>query len=355
MNAIKREKLSSATLEWWDLHGRKDLPWQHRPTPYRVWVSEVMLQQTQVKSVIRYFDPFMTRFPSVESLASASQDEVLAQWTGLGYYSRARNLHKAAQAVVNQFGGTFPDDLTNLQTLPGIGRSTAGAILSLAFGLRAPILDGNVKRVLARVHAVAGAPAKASTLNTLWALAEEHTPEHRFGHYTQAMMDLGATLCTRSKPQCLICPLQEICTARQQGTPTAYPQASARKDIPNKHVHMLIAQTSDGSILLEKRPPSGVWASLWSLPEFEDRAALCNWLAQHRMGLRADMTELEPFRHTFSHFHLNVTPVLAQTGSGQLIMDSASHVWFQGGKPPGGFAAPVKSLLDSYLIHPISS
>lgn len=342
-------KLAQAVLSWWDKHGRKDLPWQQNPTPYRVWVSEIMLQQTQVSSVMRYFDEFMQRFPTVEALAKADQDAVLAQWTGLGYYSRARNLHKAAREITTRFNGELPSDLLQLQSLPGIGRSTAGAIASLAHNQRAAILDGNVKRVLARVHAVEGAPAKASTLNALWSLAEQHTPEQRFGHYTQAMMDLGATLCTRSKPQCLICPLADRCIASHQGNPTAYPQKAARKDIPSKAVHMLIAQAPDGTILLQKRPPSGVWASLWSLPEFDDHAALCNWLAQRHIGLSADLIAQETFRHTFSHFHLDITPVLAKLNTTGTVMDDNRQVWYKGGPPPGGFAAPVKRLLNNHL------
>lgn len=345
-------ELAEAVLGWWDIHGRKDLPWQQDPTPYRVWVSEIMLQQTQVSSVMRYFDPFMQRFPNVESLATADQDAVLAQWTGLGYYSRARNLHKAAREVTTRFEGKFPSDLLQLQTLPGVGRSTAGAIASLAFGQQAAILDGNVKRVLARVHAVEGPPAKASTIKTLWSLAEQHTPNSRFAHYTQAMMDLGATLCTRSNPQCLICPLNNRCTASHQGNPTAYPQKAARKDIPTKQVVMLIAQVPDGSILLEKRPPSGIWASLWSLPEFEDKTSLFNWLAQQHLGLRADLRVQEGFRHTFSHFHLDITPILAKLDSTGRVMDDNRQVWYKGGPPPGGFAAPVKRLLNSHLEEP---
>jgi len=346
MSPHKTLPLAESVLDWWDIHGRKDLPWQKNPTPYRVWVSEIMLQQTQVSSVLRYFDPFMQQFPTVQSLAAADQDAVLAQWTGLGYYSRARNLHKA---IVSRFAGEFPRDLLQLQTLPGVGRSTAGAIASLAFSEKAAILDGNVKRVLARVHAVEGAPAKASTLKLLWALAEQYTPDTRTGHYTQAMMDLGATLCTRTNPQCLICPLEARCTARQQGNPTAYPQRAARKDIPSKQVVMLIAQRPDGSILLEKRPPSGVWASLWSLPEFEDKAAMCNWLAQQHLGLRADLQAQESFRHTFSHYHLDIHPMLAKLDARGKVMDDGRQVWYKGGPPPGGFAAPVKRLLNSHL------
>lgn len=349
MTAAESQTLAQAVLAWWDIHGRKDLPWQRDPTPYRVWVSEIMLQQTQVASVMRYYDAFMQRFPTVQALAKADQDAVLAQWTGLGYYSRARNLHKAAREVTTRFDGNFPADPTQLQTLPGIGRSTAGAIASLAFGERAAILDGNVKRVLARVHAVPGAPAQSSTLKQLWSLAEQHTPESRFGHYTQAMMDLGATVCTRGRPQCLICPLQQRCLARQQGNPDAYPQRAARKTLPVKRVVMLIGQLADGGILLEKRPPRGVWASLWSLPEFDDETALYNWLAQQHLGLRADLRPQESFRHTFSHYHLDIAPVLAKLDSRGKVMDDDRQVWYKGGPPPGGFAAPVKRLLNTHL------
>lgn len=308
-----------------------------------------MLQQTQVVTVLRYFDAFMQRFPTLESLAQADQDAVLAQWTGLGYYSRARNLHKAAQQVSSQLSGELPRDSSQLQALPGIGRSTAGAILSLAFGQCAAILDANVKRVLARVHAVEGAPTKVSTMNTLWALAESYTPKQRFGDYTQAMMDLGATLCTRTKPQCLICPLQDRCTASHQSNPTDYPQRAIRKAIPSKQVLMLIAQAPDGAILLEKRPPSGIWASLWSLPEFDDQNALSHWLTQQHTLLNVDTMHQESFRHTFSHFHLDITPVIAKLDTSSIIMDDDLLVWYKGGTPPGGFAAPIKRLLNSYL------
>jgi len=348
-SAVESGQLATAVLEWWDVHGRKDLPWQHNTTPYRVWVSEIMLQQTQVSAVIRYYDAFMQRFPDVLALADAEQDEVLSQWTGLGYYSRARNLHKAAQDVRDRFDGQFPDNTADLQTLSGIGRSTAGAIASLAFGKQAAILDGNVKRVLARVYAVEGLPAKASTLNTLWALAEDNTPTERFGNYTQAMMDLGATLCKRTKPQCLICPLQNICVAKAQGNQIEYPQKTNRKTLPSKQTHLLLAKAPDGSILLEKRPPTGIWASLWSLPEFEDRAALCNWLAYKKLKLTADLSHLPSFRHTFSHYHLDITPVLAELEPNTQVMDGDRQVWYKGGQPPGGLAAPIKKLLEQQL------
>ncbi len=205
------EQFQHSILDWFDQHGRHDLPWQQAQTPYRVWVSEIMLQQTQVATVIPYFQRFMARFPDVGALAAAEQDEVLHLWTGLGYYARARNLHKAARLVVNNWGGEFPQTLEGMESLPGIGRSTAGAILAMACGIRAPILDGNVKRVLARYACVEGWPGQTAVQKQLWALAEEYTPSRRVGDYTQAMMDLGATLCTRSKPACVLCPLQLDC------------------------------------------------------------------------------------------------------------------------------------------------
>ena len=222
------EQFSSAVLDWYDEHGRHDLPWQQGINPYRVWVSEIMLQQTQVSTVLNYFDRFMQALPTVQALAEAPEDEVLHLWTGLGYYTRARNLQKAAKIVVAQHGGEFPRSVEQLTELPGIGRSTAGAIASISMGIRAPILDGNVKRVLARYTAQAGYPGEPKVANQLWATAERFTPLQRANHYTQAMMDMGATLCTRSKPSCLICPLQRGCVAHLHGEETRYPEPKPR-------------------------------------------------------------------------------------------------------------------------------
>ncbi|RZU38321.1 A/G-specific DNA-adenine glycosylase [Fluviicoccus keumensis] len=299
-----------AVLDWFDRHGRHDLPWQQAVTPYRVWVSEIMLQQTQVSTVMPYYERFMARFPTVADLAAASQDEVLQHWAGLGYYARGRNLHKAAQAVMAQ-GGEFPDTLAGLEALSGVGRSTAGAILALGFGQRGIILDGNVKRVLARCFAVEGDPAGTAALARLWALAEELTPHQRSGPYVQAMMDLGATLCTRSKPMCLYCPLQSRCQAFALGTPTAFPHKKAAKAQPVKSAFFLIFDNPRGEQLWVRRPSSGIWGGLWCLPEVavESEAELRAVLAE-RFGLaQADLQYLPPFRHTFSHYHLELRPV----------------------------------------------
>ncbi|MEJ2095511.1 MAG: A/G-specific adenine glycosylase, partial [Gammaproteobacteria bacterium] len=229
---MANDKLARKLLAWFENHGRHDLPWQENPTPYRVWVSEIMLQQTQVKTVIPYYQRFMTRFPDVACLARAGQDEVLHVWTGLGYYARARNLHRAAKEITQSHHGHFPETLVGLMALPGIGRSTAGAILSLAMGQRAVILDGNVKRVLARYHAVSGWPGKVAVQNQLWALADDHTPAKRVTEYTQAIMDLGATICIRRDPRCESCPLKDSCLACAQGKPNDYPSSRAAKSKP---------------------------------------------------------------------------------------------------------------------------
>ncbi len=345
--------LAAAAISWWREHGRKDLPWQQDPTPYRVWVSEIMLQQTQVQTVLGYFDAFMQRFPTLQSLAEASQDDVLQRWTGLGYYARARNLHKAAQHASEHFSGDLPADQDKLESLPGIGRSTAAAIMSLAHQQRATILDGNVKRVLARYHAIEGWPGERATLEALWARAEEHTPDEDSRIYSQAMMDLGATLCTRSNPHCLLCPLQAGCVG--QHAPQHYPGKKARKPLPVKATTLLIAVDGDGSVLLEKRPSHGIWGGLWSFPEFADKSALCNWLARNYYPPTRDLETLPEFRHTFSHYHLDITPVRADVSRTHRqaghTMDGDKHVWYKredetDSNAPGGFAAPVARLLN---------
>ena len=259
-------------LAWFADHGRHDLPWQRDPSPYGVWVSEIMLQQTQVATVIPYYERFMARFPDLAALAEAPLDEVLAHWSGLGYYARARNLHRAARQAMAEHGGRLPETIDALQALPGIGRSTAGAILSLALGQRHPILDGNVKRVLARHAAVAGWPGKAAVQRTLWELAEARTPRRRVADYNQAMMDLGATLCTRARPACERCPVAADCRAREQGLQTDYPGPRPRRELPERQVQMLLVRDPQGRVLLERRPPQGVWGGLWCLPELATEA-----------------------------------------------------------------------------------
>lgn len=342
------EQFQQRLLAWFDIHGRKDLPWQQGISPYRVWVSEIMLQQTQVASVIGYFNRFIARFPTVRSLAEAELDEVLQHWAGLGYYARARNLHKTAQIIAaNQ--GCFPQTVEELSALPGIGRSTAGAILSIACGQSQPILDGNVKRVLARFHAVCGWPGDNKVAAGLWQIAEKYTPMQRTGDYTQAMMDLGATLCTRSKPLCEICPIAIGCQARQQGSVKQFPEAKPRKDLPVKQVYFLLLQDGENRILLEKRPPVGIWGGLWSLPEFADLQAFQDWCRQGDYRIDSSQT-LPSQRHSFSHYHLDYTPLLATLENPiNNVMEDGRAVWYKAGDIDTlGLPTPIKRLLTTH-------
>ena len=337
-------------LAWFDRHGRKNLPWQQNPTPYRVWVSEIMLQQTQVGTVIPYYQRFMQRFPTVTALADAGQDEVLALWSGLGYYARGRNLHRAAVQIRDQYGGELPLDSKALQALPGIGRSTAGAILALAAGRRQPILDGNVKRVLARHAAVAGWPGQTAVQAVLWQLAERYTPERRVGDYTQAMMDLGALVCTRSRPGCGHCPLAADCRAYAAGRQAEYPGKKPKRELPLKTTRMLLLQTADRRVLLEKRPPSGVWGGLWGFPECSPQMTVEDW-CQQRLGVTP--VRLQPWavlRHTFSHFQLDISPIrvsLEHSPGTDMVLEAERWQWCDPAKPfAGGVAAPVQKLLS---------
>lgn len=335
---------SGAVLDWYHRHGRHDLPWQQDTTPYRVWVSEIMLQQTQVSTVIDYYQRFMDRFPDVQSLASAPLDEVLHLWTGLGYYARARNLHKTAQAVCEQHDGQFPTDIEALIALPGIGRSTAGAILALAMGKRGVILDGNVKRVLCRYYAINSWSGESRTLAQLWQIAEDITPDNQVAAYTQAMMDLGATLCTRSKPDCPRCPLQTGCQARLLDMTAVLPVSKPKKTLPQKQTLMILYYQDATSVMLQQRQATGLWGGLWSLPECEDDAALVDWLQRYG-GERVGQWPV--LRHTFSHFHLDITPVLVRAGDPDRCLDSAGTLWYPlDHSVKLGLAAPVKKLLD---------
>ena len=343
--AFDDESFGEAVLGWYDRHGRKDLPWQQRITPYRVWVSEIMLQQTQVSTVLGYFDRFMDALPTVEALAAAEEDEVLHLWTGLGYYSRARNLHKTAKLIVAEHGGEFPRDVEQLADLPGIGRSTAGAIASLSMGLRAPILDGNVKRVLARYVAQQGYPGEPKVARQLWEAAERFTPQQRVNHYTQAMMDLGATLCTRSKPSCLLCPLKDGCRAHLLGRETEFPVPKPRKALPQKRTLMPLLANPDGAILLYRRPSMGLWGGLWSLPELDDLSALDPLAERHALQLQ-ERRELPSLTHTFSHFQLAIEPWLIRVEPQAGTVAEADWLWYNLATPPRlGLAAPVKTLL----------
>jgi A/G-specific adenine glycosylase len=294
-------------IAWQQVHGRHDLPWQQTRDPYAVWVSEIMLQQTQVSAVIGYYGRFMARFPTIASLAAASQDEVMQHWSGLGYYSRARNLHHAAQTIMREHGGVFPQDFTQIQTLKGIGRSTAAAISVFSFQQPQTILDGNVKRVLARLHAVDGWPGLPLIEKRLWSLAESLLPAKNLPAYIQGLMDFGATLCTRSKPRCHDCPMQGECQAFQQQRVAQLPVSKPRKAIPEKQTTMLMI-LDGGEILLEKRPDKGIWGGLWSFPECQpDQISVQQ--TQERYGMQAESLEgLPVLWHTFTHFKLEITP-----------------------------------------------
>ncbi|MGZ5576990.1 MAG: A/G-specific adenine glycosylase [Methylobacter sp.] len=332
-------------LAWFDQHGRKDLPWQKDLTPYRVWISETMLQQTQVATVIPYFNTFIEKFPDIKSLANAPVDEVLHLWSGLGYYARARNLHKTAQLIAER--GRFPDTLDELTALPGIGLSTAGAILSIAFNKSHPILDGNVKRVLARFRAVSGWPGNSAVNKELWALSAKLTPIDRVANYTQAMMDLGATVCTRSKPACEACPLNAECLARRENNVSAYPTPKPAKTLPIKQLTLLLLSNADDRILLEKRPPTGIWGGLWSLPEFDSIAEAHDWCLARNIHI-VDQQTLATRRHTFSHYHLDYTPLLVRSDNPiNFVMEADQTVWYKTEQLNKlGLAAPIKQLLQ---------
>jgi A/G-specific adenine glycosylase len=341
------DSFARCILEWQRVHGRHDLPWQRAPTPYRVWVSEIMLQQTQVATVIPYYERFVARFPDVAALAGAQLDEVLHLWSGLGYYARARNLHAAAQRVCDGYDGALPEDFEALQSLPGIGRSTAGAILALACGQRHPILDGNAKRVLARFHSVEGWTGDARVERELWTRAEAHTPEVDVARYTQAMMDLGATVCTRSRPACDRCPLGDDCVARAVGRQHELPTPRPRKSLPVRRARMLIAINADGAVLLERRAPAGIWGGLWSFPELGGDEGAEAWI-ERRLGCRAGAAEEWPaLRHSFTHFHLDIVPIVAHVGGGtSRVMEHPGFVWYKEDAPVAlGLASPVRSLI----------
>ncbi len=327
-------EFAGRVLTWFDQYGRKDLPWQQAVTPYRVWVSEIMLQQTQVATVIPYFTRFMTRFPTLSDLAAAPLDDVLHHWTGLGYYARARNLHKAAQQAVDRHGGELPADLDALSALPGIGRSTAGAILSLGMGQRAAILDGNVKRVLSRHEALAGDPAQADILRRFWQVAEQYTPPRRAPHYNQAMMDLGAMICTRSRPACALCPLIASCRGHAEGNPTLYPQKKRKMAAPERSTRMLLQLNDQGQVWLQQRPPSGLWGGLWTFPELAlDDAA-------------PEGHDWPAFWHVFTHFRLHIHPRLIRAETVNPVSGPSGQWVTLDPLPALGVPAPVQQLLQ---------
>ncbi|MCE2571388.1 A/G-specific adenine glycosylase [Motilimonas eburnea] len=343
-------------LAWYDQHGRKTLPWQLAKTPYSVWVSEIMLQQTQVATVIPYFNQFMQSFPDVIALANANQDEVLHHWSGLGYYARARNLHKAAQMIRDNYNGRFPEDFDEVLALPGIGRSTAGAVLSLSLGQYHPILDGNVKRVLARHQAIAGWPGQKAVEQQLWQLSELCTPRQGVTQFNQAMMDMGATICTRSKPKCDICPIASDCMALAQETPTAYPHSKPKKTQPVKRGRLIIVR--DGQkVWLEQRPPTGIWGGLWCFPQAEDDREQEAVLA--RLGVEQyHIQHLDAFRHTFSHYHFDIQPVLVDVSlwNTRQVMEADAALWYNLAQPQTiGLAAATQKLLDSPALQLVAT
>ncbi|WPL15135.1 A/G-specific adenine glycosylase [Thiorhodovibrio winogradskyi] len=359
------DAFADCVLQWFACHGRKDLPWQLAPTPYRVWVSEIMLQQTQVAVVIPYFERFIGCFPNLGALATATEDEVLQHWSGLGYYARARNLHRSARIVLEQHGGELPEQLEWLIALPGIGRSTAGAILSLAYGQAHAILDGNVKRVLARCFAVAGWPGESRIQKHLWALADEllsaaaraglqelHLKHPNWpGTYNQAMMDLGATVCTRAAPDCNHCPLSRHCLALMTNSIHQYPQPKPKRPLPRRATRWLLVQDPDGRILLEQRPPSGLWGGLWTFPEVSLQESSAHWCELHLYQTAPRVEKLPDRQHSFSHFHLDIYPerLLLKSAISQL-RDSDRHLWVALKRASTmAVPAPVKAILLELL------
>jgi A/G-specific adenine glycosylase len=344
---INPVEFARRVLDWFDAHGRKQLPWKENPTPYRVWTSEIMLQQTQVATVIPYYERFMARFPNVRALADAEPDEVLGLWAGLGYYARARHLHQAARILRDQHGGEMPLDVAILQELPGIGRSTAGAILALAASQPQPILDGNVKRLLARFGAVDGWPGQSRVQAALWELAERYTPVERVADYTQAVMDLGAMICTPRRPRCEACPLAGGCVAHAMGREMDFPAPKPRREAPVRAVRMLLLRAQNGEVLLERRPPVGIWGGLWSFPECPLEVDVADW-CREQLGLTV-MVEppWEVLRHSFSHFHLDITPTPVRViEQGRVVMEGERFVWYNSRDPANrGMAAPVQRLL----------
>lgn len=339
-------RLQSLLLTWYDRHGRKHLPWQQHRTPYRIWVSEIMLQQTQVATVIPYFERFMAAFPSVQELAVADLDEVLHLWAGLGYYSRARNLHKAARLVAGENGGRLPAHVTDLCRLPGIGRSTAGAIVSLAMDKPAPILDGNVKRLWTRLHGIETWPGDTATEKALWQLSERYLPATRARDYTQALMDFGATLCTRRHPQCGACPFQSDCQGWLSGRVEEIPASRPKRPKSVRQSFCLLIRDPSNRLYLEQRPTTGIWGGLWTFPSWDSRQDLENQCA----NLGIDPTELHwlaPRHHTFTHFQLEFVPVMVTRPFQSSLIADRPSCWLEAGTEPEiAVPTPVKTLLQ---------
>ncbi|MDD9892454.1 MAG: A/G-specific adenine glycosylase [Gammaproteobacteria bacterium] len=347
------DSFSSRIIAWQKHAGRHNLPWQQQVNRYRVWVSEIMLQQTQVATVIPYFERFMQRFPDVESLATAPADDVLAHWAGLGYYARARNLQKAAIKVLEDFGGKMPEEADELEGLPGIGRSTAAAIVSLSDGVALPILDGNVKRVFARHASIDSWTGATKTQKQLWALAEERMPEQSARAYNQGLMDLGSQLCTRSKPQCQLCPVAEDCLALAQGRTQELPVPKPKKSIPTKTAAFLVLLNAKGELLLQRRPPSGIWGGLWCLPQHDDLDALKASVSVWQNDIN-QIQALPTLQHVFSHYKLTLQPYqlrLGATSKTLTIAENSERFVRPEMMSEYGLPAPIEKLLRKHGLH----
>jgi A/G-specific adenine glycosylase len=358
-------------VDWQQQHGRTDLPWQNTRDPYRVWLSEIMLQQTQVATVRGYFARFLERFPTVQDLSAASQDDVMGLWSGLGYYTRARNLHRCAQAIVHEHGSSFPRSTEVLATLPGIGRSTAAAIASLCFGERSAILDANVKRVLTRVLAFHGDLATAAAERHLWTAAHELLPvganaSRDMPRYTQGLMDLGATVCSVKSPNCTACPVQTLCAGHRSGDPTRYPLRNRKLKRSSQSLWLLWLQRADGAVYLSKRPTPGVWAGLYCLPLFDSLEQLWTKLDDvfQADGPVIELDQLEtltPFLHVLTHRNLHLHPVRLRQDALNLLQVSPAMKapvphgapglnarWIAASEWPAlGLPAPIRKLLQS--------
>ncbi len=341
-------RFADALLAWFDDAGRHDLPWQHPRTPYRVWLSEIMLQQTQVRVVVPYFERFVAALPDVAALADAPLDDVLALWSGLGYYARARNLHATAKLCMERHEGDLPRDLDALISLPGIGRSTAGAILAQAWGERVPILDGNVKRVLARVHGIDGWPGKPAIEQRLWSVAQAQLPDARLADYTQAQMDFGATLCTRFDPACELCPLQDDCAALRERRVAELPTPKPAKPLPERNALMLWIEDESGRILLQRRPPAGIWASLWSLPEHPEHEAARCWFELHAADDYHAHETLATIVHGLTHYRLQIQPLRWRvTQPRDAVRDNPDLRWTARDELAAlGIPAPIRKLIE---------
>jgi A/G-specific adenine glycosylase len=351
--SLKEGEFAPLLLKWFDKHGRTRLPWNMNRTLYRVWVSEVMLQQTQVATVTPYYERFMARFPDVQALSGAALDEVLHLWSGLGYYARARNLHRCARLIVERYGGEMPQEFDALYALPGIGRSTAGAILALSLDQRHPILDGNVKRVLSRIYGIAGDPGAAQTLKELWRKSDICTPTQRAGAYTQAIMDLGATICLRARPACPDCPIRAGCFAAREGRQEDYPGRRNRRARPERAAVLLLAEREHqgaNAVLIERRPDSGIWGGLWSPPQFPSEDAALDWCRQEIGEPRRVALQPESIEHSFTHFDLHLKPLRVKVQARDRIREPDDRLWYQLDSPPRvGLPQPIRQLFARML------